>query len=332
MQATVTAASALRARLSFLWDTTEFDADYRRALQATLAALLAPAARAKERDDGASPLLLPFLCCDALGGESEGAVAVNAAWALLYAAFYLLDKVEDQEPIPPPTPALATGTLLNVTTGLMLGAELLLAGLEAEGGIGADATRDVRTRFSRLALVVCGGQHRDLTLTEPGLQEAWQVAAAKSGSFFALGGYVGARAATGDEALLAAYASFGRHLGIQIQIANDIDGLWGDGDCPSDLARGQWSLPVAYAFHALPSAKQVLLRTLLDAAVEEDGRAEAEARRLILDCGALIYLALEAEKQKRQAENVLRSAHGRPEATERLVALLRGVAVLKQEQ
>jgi hypothetical protein len=41
MQATVTAAGALRARLSFLWDTIEIDAGYRRALQATLAALLA---------------------------------------------------------------------------------------------------------------------------------------------------------------------------------------------------------------------------------------------------------------------------------------------------
>jgi geranylgeranyl pyrophosphate synthase len=126
--------------------------------------------------------------------------------------------------------------------------------------------------------------------------------------------------------VLSACLSFGHHLGLLIQIANDIEGLWSNDGCDSDLARGQWSLPVAYAFQVLPSEKQARLRLLIGTAA-----AEAEARRVILDCGALIYLALETEKNKRQAANAL-GAVGDQIAVEPLIRLLHRVSSGPQER
>lgn len=293
------AIDALHERLSFIWTTTQIDAGYRQALQAILTHLLKPAVNERGQEKRESPLLLPYLCCRSLRGESQSGLTVNAAWMLLYAAFYLLDKVEDEEPTEPFSSQLTTSTLLNATTGLILGSELLLAQLDAES-VETNAATDICTRFNRLALDVCAGQHRDLVQHEPNLQDAWDIAAAKSGTFFALGCYVGARTATNNQGVLAAISSFGRRLGLLVQIANDIDGLWSRGGRGSDLSRGQWTLPVAYAFHVLPAEQQSTLRALMATT-----GGEAEARQLILDCGALTYLALETEKNRRLAKNAL---------------------------
>lgn len=319
------AIDALHERLSFLWNTAEFDAGYQQALQAILAHLLKPTANERGQEKGESPLLLPHLCCHSLRGEFQSGLTVNAAWVLLYAAFYLLDKVEDEEPIEPLSSQLTTSTLLNATTGLILVAELLLAKLDGVG-VETNAATDIRTRFNRLALNACAGQHRDLVQHEPALQDAWRIAAAKSGAFFALGCHVGARVATDNEDALSACSSFGHHLGLLIQIANDIDGLWSNDGYGSDLSRGQWTLPVAYAFHVLPVEKQATLRTLVGTT-----GGETEARQLILDCGALLYLALETEKNKRLAENAL-YAVGDHIVVEPLVRLLQRVSQRDQER
>lgn len=319
------AIDALHERVSFLWTTTEIDAGYRQALQAILTHLIKPAVNERGQEKRESPLLLPYLCCRSLRGESQSGLTVNAAWVLLYAAFYLLDKVEDEESTEPFSSQLTTSTLLNATTGLILGAELLLADLDA-AAVEANAAKDIRTKFNLLALEVCAGQHRDLVQHEPTLQDAWRIAAAKSGAFFALGCYVGARTATENERVLAACSSFGRHLGLLIQIANDIDGLWSSDGCGSDLSRGQWTLPVAYAFHVLPAEKQAMLSALMGTT-----GGEAEARQLILDYGALIYLALETEKNRRLAENAL-AAVGDHKMVGPLLKLLHRISQGNQER
>lgn len=149
---------------------------------------------------------------------------------------------------------------------------------------------------------MCAGQHLDLAIREPNLSQTWQSVAAKSGDFFALACWVGARLATSEPVQLESMAKYGRHLGILIQIANDTEGLWGRDGIDSDLARGKVTLPVAYALGVLPPAERTALQRLILAKTRE---GEARARQMILSSGGLIYLMLEAEKHRQQAKAAL---------------------------
>lgn len=140
-----------------------------------------------------------------------------------------------------------------------------------------------------------------------------------------LGCLAGAISATNDETHLDSFRAFGQNLGILVQIANDIDGLWEKGGKRSDLAANKWTLPIAYAFRVLPSDKKSSLHKLVVNS-STDSEAEVEARRMILDCGALIYLWLEIEKYRQKAEKNLAGLDLCQAEKEQLLDILNKVA------
>lgn len=298
---------------------------------------------------GLSLQRLPRHCCTALGAPAERARQAGAAWAVLYAAIHLLDKVEDGEldalfqPAPEPggpekalfltTPGeLTPAVLTNLTTGLIFTTHTLLAGLETQDGIDPATAAGLRLTACRTALAIGAGQHHDLTLPAPDLTQCWQIASAKSGEFFALACGWGARLAGAAAGQVAAFERFGRLLGETIQIANDLTGLWPAGARPADLARSgaRRNLAVAYAFQVLPAAGQAHLAGLLAAASSPTApgpatpgpAAEQAARRLVIECGAHIYLLLEAEQRRLQAAAALHEAGLDEPWQERFLALL----------
>jgi geranylgeranyl pyrophosphate synthase len=245
---------------------------------------------------------LPCFVCSALGGDWQNAIEVNAAWYLLYAAFDLIDKVEDREINDILSCGLEENVLINVATGLILSAELILARVAGEEGFNSTNLKSLFLTFNRMALKVCAGQHLDLVLKDPDLSQVWQIAEAKSGDFFALACWLGAHAAISDPDRLESMRTFGRHLGILIQIANDIEGVWDGNGKISDLASGKVTLPVAYALNVLPSVERSILKQLIPAKTRDN---EVKARQLILSKGGLIYMMLEAEKHRQQAKDIL---------------------------
>lgn len=245
---------------------------------------------------------LPSLVCSALGGDWQNAIEVNAAWYLLYAAFDLLDKVEDQEINDIRFSGLEENVLINVATGLILSAELILARVAGEEGCNSTTLKTLFLTFNRMALKVCTGQHLDLIIQDPDLAQAWKIAESKSGDFFALACWLGAQAANCDPDQLESMRTFGRHIGILVQIENDIEGLWGRNGKNSDLASGKVTLPVAYALSVLPPAERSILKQLIPAKTRDN---EVKARKLILSKGGLIYMMLEAEKHRQQAKDIL---------------------------
>lgn len=309
------------------WQAEDIHPAFRETLTVVLSRMWLSAIEAEEQDRKACLLTLPTNCCSALGKDPQTALEVNAAWSLLYAAFYLLDKVEDQEAtgeLFSPGPGVVT----NVTTGFILSASLVLAKLEAARKLAASTITSLQIAFHRIALAVCAGQHLDLTLQAPDLRQVWRSVTAKSGEFFSLGCLMGACVATNEPDQHRALAAFGRHLGVLLQIGNDIQGLWGKDDGQSDLARGEITLPVAYAFRVLPAIESKRLSRLLTLA-EDSAEAESETRSLILGCGALVYLLLEAERRKQLARNALESLGLQPEAARALFDLLDQIGAFK---
>jgi geranylgeranyl pyrophosphate synthase len=153
---------------------------------------------------------------------------------------------------------------------------------------------------------MCIGQHEDLSISEPTLEQSWAVAEKKSGSCFALPCWAGTRLATQDETKLEKAHELGYYLGMLIQVQDDLADLWPQQNKASDLHdRKGWSLPIAYAMTVLPPAAQQQLRHYLHQA-SEDTEAESAARELIVSSGAGLFLALKAKTCRLQAEAAVR--------------------------
>lgn len=298
------------------WIENEPDPDYRIALSSLLSAFWPKTG--KEAKPSYFPL--PSLCGYALGKLSPSTTAVNAAWSLLFVASYLLDKIEDEETHHPIFHKFSPGVIVNLTTGLILHSGHILAQLEPYD-TPAEILAEIRREFQRQAILVCAGQHHDLTLKEPTFDQIWQTVDAKSGSFFALGAYLGARLASSNEAAVAAMREVGRKLGIINQINNDLSGLGSSEETGSDLASGRRTLPAQYALQVLPHEKRAKLVKYLQSAASEPA-AEVEARGMIVSAGAVIYLALEAVKHRQQAVSLVQTLQISSERAEPLYNLI----------
>ncbi|HEX6291571.1 MAG TPA: polyprenyl synthetase family protein [Herpetosiphonaceae bacterium] len=271
---------------------------------------------------------LAELCCLATGGDRRRTERFALAWKILYTALYMLDSVEDGDVRDAPWAQWGAGPAINISTGLLASAGAMLSNLE-QTGVGADTAQAVRLDFFQTLLDLTAGQHADLTLQQPTLEQRWRIAQAKSGALFGLACRSGARLANAERGVVDQLSEFGQTLGVLIQIGDDIDGLWAKHGQASDLLAGdRWTLPVAYAMSVLPAAERERLHRLLRATGTDSG-AEAEARSQIVAAGAILYLTTEARRLHRQAHAALLQAVPRSAASDGLLRLLDAYTPLK---
>jgi len=305
------------------WDKERLDSKYRSALTRVLSDLPGLTTSIEQNQTGV--LNLPSQVCKAIGTEVERIVAISTAWRLLYSAFYLLDKIEDQE-ISGIFSHYDTGVLTNVTTGLILQAEIALVNAVAEKESSIDRGAHFLVAFNHMVLAVCAGQHQDLSSSNITLDQAWEIAAGKSGAFFAFGCRLGTYAGAESSETVEVFTTYGHCLGLLIQLANDVEGLFGD---YNDLSRGKVTIPIAYALEVLPSLEKDKLVRYLDS---PNTNQETTIRQLILTNGALVYMALEAEKIKLRGKKVLNSLFLNHDPKKQLESMLDQIACFSQIQ
>ena len=256
-----------------------------------------------ELDNRIPTAFLPAVFAAAFRGEITKTIGVSSAWFLLQIAAHLLDKVEDRELDEATIYYDRPGLILNLSTGLIFTAEYLLDHLEADG-IDHLAAVEIRSAFNKQILGVCGGQHDDLYFEQPNLNLCWQIAKFKSGLFFGLGCFSGARIMTSDPDYLSKAWDFGIHLGLIKQVADDIESFIEQDNGRNDLLSGRWTLPVAYSMEILPEMSAVELKHCLLTAVHEP-QALGMAREKIVKAGALVYLKLETMNHAFQAHKAI---------------------------
>lgn len=306
-----------------VWCLERLDSEYRSALTQALSGLPGQSTPVEQNQTGL--LNLPSLVCRAVGGEYECLVTISKAWRLLYSAFYLLDKIEDQE-LSGKLSQYDTGVLTNITTGLIFQAEIALINAVVKKESSSERGEHFLIAFNQMALAVCAGQHQDLSSSNMTLAQAWENAAGKSGAFFALGCRLGAYAGAESSETEEVFTTFGYCLGLLVQLANDVEGLWGE---YNDLSRGKVTIPVAYALEVLPSLEKDKLVRYLDS---PNTHQETTIRQLILTNGALVYMALEAEKIKQRGKKVLDSLSLNHDPKKQLESMLDQTACFTQIQ
>lgn len=278
------------------------------------------------QDDPTSWLDLQALCCQAVGGDLALTIPATAAWYLLYAAAHLLDHLEDQDELPAALAGYSPGELINAATGLLFSACLALDDLFTAEYLEdiPRITRQISRDFSCSVLRMAGGQQRDMRTAEPSLEDWFEIAEAKSGSFFALACRSGARWGTADPGRIEGFGRFGNHLGVILQLRDDISDLSPallSGKRPAEFGR---SLAAAYARSVLPPDGKAQLSRLIQALPADSG-ASNDLVALLDSCGTALYLQMEIERQRGKALAALQAADPAQPARDALRGLLHGL-------
>lgn len=265
-------------------------------------ALSTKSSQAGDSDQTTKPWgLLPGLCCQAAGGQVSWAETIATSWLLFYAAADLMDSIQDRDDPASWWVEGGPAVALSASTGLFFWASSLLSETTVNkrtASIAADLIKDFHHSFLRMS----AGQYADLVKTQPGLDQYWQTASAKSGSFFALACRSGARIATRDMNRISAFGEFGHALGILIQILDDLEDMQmlRDSSKVTNFDQISRSLPMVYALQVLPSHfRDQLIQTLRIA--EKDPGVGQNVFDLIEQSGSVIYLLAEIEHYKSEA-------------------------------
>ncbi len=270
-------------------------------------------------------VLLPGMCCGAAGGQAEWADTIAATWLLFYAAADLMDSAQDQDDPAEWWTEGGPAVALSAATGLFFCASSLLskaALTHQTKQVGSALSQDFHHSFLQMS----SGQYADILYPYPDLDQYWQIASQKSGSFFALACRSGARLAVQDAEIINAFGEFGQALGILIQILDDLEDLNGlqNGKAPIKPSLLSRSLPLVYALNVLPKNKAQLVRQVLEThkVATQDGVRLFE---IVEESGAVLYLLAEIDHYRSVALDKLAQAVPDETARQGLVKLTRSI-------
>jgi len=199
--------------------------------------------------------LLCLLACEAAGGDWRAAVPNAAAVELVHNFSLIHDDIEDDSPLRRhrPTVWALWGVPLAINLGDALLIEAPLAVLAQEGP--AERTLAAVALLGQACRALCAGQHRDLAPERaiPSLEEYYAMISGKTAALLATATELGALAAGAPPAARAAYAAFGRELGLAFQLQDDLLDVWGASArrgkaAREDVRTAKHSFPLAAAY------------------------------------------------------------------------------------
>jgi geranylgeranyl pyrophosphate synthase len=309
-------------KIESIWARSDVDPDFKKALHLALPIFNSST---KSYENLTRWMILPNMCCHAAGGQSHWADDTTAAWILFYVGAHIMDSVEDQDPPDDWWKNFGPGLAINIASVFYFSASMALQDLykhERSKNVATDVIDD----FNQSFLIMCEGQHNDLLQKEPSLDQYWEIAGAKSGTFFSLACRSGARLATDDIIRIEAFSKFGYHLGVLIQILDDLEDL-----DPEDLIdlfdnrdRLYSTLPFVYALEVSTTEEREKLLVSMNSE-EIDKEMFSEIVSLIDKSGAVIYILAEIEKHRSKAIESLIRADPISPAKEMLTARLEGL-------
>lgn len=217
--------------------------------------------------------LLMALVAQAISGDYRPVLPAAAALELLHNFTLIHDDVMDKSLERRHRPAVwtrwGTAQAINVGDGLYALANIAMARL-MRGGIPAERVVRASEALSQACLWTCEGQVLDIDFEtrERVLPDEYiTMIAHKSGTLIEAAARIGALLTTGDEAVIEAYTTFARSLGIAFQIRDDALGIWGEEtltgkSATNDLRDKKKSYPVLVAFEWASPDDRATLQTL----------------------------------------------------------------------
>jgi geranylgeranyl pyrophosphate synthase len=262
---------------------------------------------------------LPGLCCQAANGQADWADEMAVAWMVFFGAANIMDTIQDGDPPDPAWAKFTPGMILNAASGMYFSASVLLNQMKNRDHL-REVADEIIAAFYQGFLTMCSGQHQDLATNRPTIEEYWEIAANKSGTFFGLACRLGAHLATQDPQRLNGFHNYGVQLGLMIQVLDDIDDIHKSSSL-KNWAKLYKSLPIVYCLHKGRPQARARLEALL-----QRGNTNPEAGEELMDVidesGAVQFLLDEFESQRMKAVFALSQARPVAEYEQDLIAFL----------
>jgi geranylgeranyl diphosphate synthase type I len=240
---------------------------------------------------------LPWLACQAVGGDPDAALPGAAALACIQLSIVLVDDMLDDDP---------RGDYHHLgwgpTANLALAYQAAAFALVKTAPVDAERRAGLATWLAHIGLGTALGQYHDAH--NAGDEAAyWEVLRGKSAPFYGAALALGALLGGGDLEVVESLNELGILIGETAQIYDDL------GDALHTPARPDWqhgrnNLPILYALTA-----QYPDRARFEACLAQVDDLETlrVAQGILVTCGAVSYCALHAARRYRAAQLLLAS-------------------------
>jgi geranylgeranyl pyrophosphate synthase len=267
-------------------------------------------------------VLLPGLCCQAAGDDPNAANEIAGAWLLFYTAAHIFDCIEDQDKLDHNLANWGSGVNVNLATGMVISASSMVNGLHQINHT-REFAQELGQDFFGTILSMASGQHADLITEQLDIKGWYEIAEAKSGSFFSLACRSGARLGTTNVDKIDGYSDYGLQLGIMLQILDDIEDLKSTYEPKNPcLENGiDCSLAVAYALEVLTEDDGHELLELINSK-SQDINIVNKVVNILDECGVNLYLEAELDSHRNLGYSALEKADPASPAKEQLVEFL----------
>jgi geranylgeranyl diphosphate synthase type I len=253
-----------------------------------------------------SVAILPLVCCHAVNGTASEAVPVSAALIAAEVSLRILDDLEDKDRRGQLWQQVGEARAWNYAAAI----HTLSFDILNKANLRPHAFRTVNQLFIDAFFYILVGQERDLSAAPTTIDEYWRTIELKTATAYAAACAAGALVGSEDEQLIDACQTFGHHIGLAIQIFNDMESIWQPNGL-SDIQQGKITLPIMYGLSSEHPGRDELQMIVTSQTIV----AHAERVKQLLDAidtkGFLIWAALKQREEALAAISICPNPEGR---------------------
>jgi geranylgeranyl pyrophosphate synthase len=236
---------------------------------------------------------LPLASCRAVDGQARDATYVAAALLAAEVSLRIFDDLADQDRAGALWQRVGVGRAANYAAA----AHTISFDILGKAPLPPEVLGRIRKLFIDTYLRIAVGQERDFVGTTKTVDDYWLMMELKTASAYAAACMSGAMVGTEDPEMLEACRAFGHHVGLVLQIFNDLESIW-QPDGVTDLQQGKVTLPLLYGLQ-FDHPRRDELQSLID---NNQLVTQAARVREILDyVDARSFLIWAALKEREQA-------------------------------
>jgi geranylgeranyl diphosphate synthase type I len=274
-----------------------------------------------------SVAMLPLVTCQAVGGQAKEAVHVSAALIAAERCVRIFDDLEDKDRPGQLWQQVGEARAWNYASAIhILSFEIL-----SKAPYHPRVFHDINQLYIDAFFYIAAGQDRDIAGITRTIEDYWSTIELKTAMAYAAACASGAIVGTETPTLIEACYLYGHHVGLAIQIFNDMESIW-QPDGRTDLKQGKVTLPLLYGLQSDHPDRDEL-ETLVET---NQVATQADRVRDILDKidtkSFLIWAALKERDQALEAIRICPDEAGREALESFITGMFGDIDSLLQEE